>query len=293
MRWLLALGLGWPPIVAQAWTPLPRSVDLLDLPSAHVPTDGTLFVSGMAVGWVPRERLLVGVDVAELGGLNRSLRPDPNLRLRYALARTGGEATGDASGETAVQLEVFGSTPLASERVDQRVVYQQGRGEGIYIVDHVETVGTKLTRVWEPRTWTPVLPSGGGTSTRRVYHEQRGWLAQLTLVQRLHLPLMRGGALALHGGAAIGLHAAHVDAEGGLGSGWLALPAWRVFAGVEVDLSRSVRLLASVRYDPDHWNALARTPALGVDTGVQIRLSGNLALQVHVQPGFVGLFWRQ
>ncbi|MEY3012281.1 MAG: hypothetical protein RIT45_1016 [Pseudomonadota bacterium] len=57
-------------------------------------------------------------------------------------------------------------------------------------------------------------------------------------------------------------------------------------------MSERVRLLASVRYDPDHWNALTRTPALGVDTGLQIRISGAFALQVHAQPGFIGVGWQ-
>ncbi|MCB9740438.1 MAG: hypothetical protein H6747_14340 [Deltaproteobacteria bacterium] len=271
-----------------------RSVDLLDLPAAQSLPQGTIFASGTSVGFAPAGRLLLAVDLAELVGLNRALTPDPNLRLRVSVARQGHDAGAGASGETALELGGWWRTPLASRRTDQRVVYADGRGAGVYVVESVETLGSRWARIWEPRTWTPTLPRFGGETVRRVYRERSGWLLRLDLVQRLRLPLAVGAgeaprAVQLHGGASLGLSAVHLQGD----AGWGALPAWRLFAGVDIDLSERVRLLASVRYDPDHWNALTRTPALGVDTGVQIRISGSFALQVHAQPGFIGVGWQR
>ena len=97
--------------------------------------------------------------------------------------------------------------------------------------------------------------------------------------------MKRGGRFSLHAGANIELNALNYD-------DWVGLPAYRAYAGLDLDLSPSVKILGEVFYDPNFRNIITEDRGLGVDFGIVWALTKNFRLLVHTQPYILGLYWR-
>ena len=73
---------------------------------------------------------------------------------------------------------------------------------------------------------------------------------------------------------------------------WLQMPTYKVYAGFDVDLSRSFKLLGEIFYDPNYAFLFSAQDELAVDFGILWSYSETFRILVHLKPYFLGFYWR-
>ena len=119
--------------------------------------------------------------------------------------------------------------------------------------------------------------------------DEIGWQSKFYLAQSLSILLERGGRLGLHLGGQFELNSFNFDE--------LDNPnrqSYRFHFGFDIDLSRRFKLLGEMYYDPDRDNNIITGDdgPVGVDFGLMFAFTQNFRMQFHLQPYFLGLYWR-
>ena len=124
---------------------------------------------------------------------------------------------------------------------------------------------------------------------RTEMEEAIGWQTRFYLAQSLSILLERGGRLGLHLGGQFELNSFNVEE--------LDNPkrqSYRFHFGFDIDLSRRFKLLGEMFYDVDRVNNVITggDGPVGVDFGLMFAFTQNFRMQIHLQPWFLGLYWR-
>ena len=251
-------------------------IDIFFDPTGYVFKKGDLYISGLSLAYGFSDSWLLSVNLVSLTGIPEGdLNPNLEAKLNLVDHRDG-----------ALEYLLSVGTKLGTfEHV--------GNWEVTY-VDDVETSRIKRRR-WRD-AWHNEEEFNEGTNeengepdnrNRIETEDETGWQSKFYLAQSLSILLERGGRLGLHLGGQFELNSFNYDE--------LDNPkrqSYRFHFGFDIDLSRRFKLLGEIFYDPDREFSVWTDGPVGADFGLMFAFTQNFRMQFHLQPMFLGLYWR-
>ena len=121
--------------------------------------------------------------------------------------------------------------------------------------------------------------------TEYTYEKLYGQKHQFYFAHSFSKALKKGGRVGFHMGGILELN--HINYER-----WSKRPSYRVYTGMDLDLSKKYKLLAEMLYDPDFVSIVNPERKLAMDIGLMYAWTDKFRFLVHLQVPFIGLYWR-
>lgn len=258
-------------------------VDLFFDPTAYTFNAGDRYISGLSFAYGFTDWMLASINVVQLLGLNTAGSANPNIELKFNIFAN---RTAERDVLTTVGLRLNYKTLNGWTRTDSRsgTTTKTTLRPGAEHSD-MEFYSDTLTSFFGS-TKRCNLPDPSDCS-KLNYKPEFGWQTQLYLVQTVSLAQRTGGRLGLTAGGQVGTNQLVVQEN----KVTEQLP-WRIWAGMDMDLTPRVKLMLVAWYDPDAYNYLTGDTGAGADVGFMFAATRTFRLQLHIQPLILGFFWR-
>lgn len=255
-------------------------IDLFFDPTGYTFKKGDVYISGLSLAYGFTDSFLMSVNLVSLAGLNAAGSINPNFEAKLNLIDYRAD-----------DWEYYVSVGTKFGLLEHVGNYE------VSYVDDVETGRIKRRR-WRDYSFndnanadTSPIPreEEEGPRSRVDFEHELGWQTKFYVAQSLSFLLERGGRLGLHLGAQFELNSFNINELSDS-----RRRSQRFHFGFDLDLSRSFKLLGEVFHDVDRVNNVITGDEgpVGVDFGLMYAFTDSFRLQVHVQPYFLGFYWR-
>lgn len=254
-------------------------IDMFFDPTAYVFNQGDVYISGLSLAYGMTASSLISVNLVNLIGLNQANKVNPNIELKWQpyFKRSNTREHGMAIGIKA-QTHSFNGYNQSSYAADGGLIEESKQRPNLY----------RSFNDYNPYQCDLDMVMVSGRSITEPYQctdPSFGWQTQLYIAQSVSWLMQKGGRFSLHAGANIEINKFNAN-------DWGAMPTYRVYAGTDLDLSPSIKILGEIFYDPNFRNYLTNDTGMGVDFGIVWAITKNFRLLVHTQPYILGLYWR-
>jgi hypothetical protein len=251
-------------------------IDIFFDPTGYTFEEGDIYLSGLSLAYGYSDTFLFSVNLINFAGLNDSNRINPNIELKKQLiASRGGRY--DYLLSLGFRGEIH-SNNGKKVKYYNRVQKEDSKGEKYFIYEKGSFIKEQIHR-----------PNASIDSDNKKYTEEEkliGWKTQFYIANTWSFIKERGGRVNYHLGMFLNVN--HMLKY----KTWLQMPTYKVYAGFDVDMSRSFKLLGEIFYDPNYAFLFSAQDELGVDFGILWSYSETFRILVHLKPYFLGFYWR-
>ena len=256
-------------------------IDIFFDPTAYVFESGDIYLSGLSLAYGLTNSALVSLNLVTLVGLNETQEMNPNIEFKWQpYFRRGNKVEHGIALGIRSQLHAYNG-------IHYTFFNANGEQEG-YEKRRTHFEEDENTRYQNQPSYSHEDREGITYNQNEAYYTQEknyGWETQLYVANSISWLLQRGGRFGLHTGAQIEYNAFNFRK-------WTAFPAYRFHLGFDLDLSKYFKILGEVFYDPDYRNNITDARGIGIDFGIMIAATDSFRVLFHLQPYFLGIYWR-
>jgi hypothetical protein len=255
-------------------------IDIFFDPTASTFREGDIYISGLSFAYGISDSSLFSVNLIELAGLTHS-EFNPNIEFKKQIFNT---KTGDAVNSGALGFRA----QLKHLNFYTKNTFEVTRKDDGLCKNCIEVSREKVSSetVRPRRKDTDISNSAKKVIYEEIYENNLGWNLQLYYAHTWSFLMKRGGRFSFHNGVILEVN--HIIKD----KSWLDFPTFRVYSGLDMDVSKKFKVLAEVFYDPSFYNVIVSQEKIGVDFGILWAITESFRLLFHIQPYFVGLYWR-
>lgn len=262
-----------------------KRLHLISNPTGYSLTQGDLYISELAIAYGLTNRFVLSTNLASILGLNESERLNPNLDLKYLLISTSRH-------RSALGLKFEQYAVTAVDRTTTQVMMEETRDDPkcprcIKEISRTVLSVEKNLRKWREQIDISSPISNTNNLIRHEYHYKKNssWSLQLYYAHSLSFLVLKDKQLNLHVGGHLEVN--HIAWE----KAWFNRPSFRLYSGLDVELSKTLSILGEFFYDPDYYNWLTNKSTIGLDLGIMYAYTPNFNVLFHLQPYFLGFSW--
>ena len=262
-----------------------KRLHLMSNPTGYSLTQGDVYVSELAIAYGLSNRVVLSTNLASIFGLSESERSNPNLDFKYLLI-----STNRYHSSLGVKFEQHAVT--AVHRTTTQVIMEETRDDPKCPRCIKETSRTVLSVEKNLRKWreqieiaSPISNTNNLIRHEFDYDKNISWKAQLYYAHSLSFLILKDKQLNLHVGGHLEIN--HIAWE----KAWFNRPSFRIYSGLDIELSKTLSIIGELFYDPDYYNWLTNKSALGLDVGILYAYTDNFNVLFHLQPYFIGFSW--
>ncbi|MEE2959887.1 MAG: hypothetical protein VYA34_04020 [Myxococcota bacterium] len=260
-------------------------IDIFFDPTAYVFESGDIYLSGLSLAYGLTDTTLLSLNLVTLVGLNETQNLNPNIELKWQpyFSRGNKVEHGIAVGIRSQTFTYNGNHHTFFNAAGQEEGYEKRRTN--FEEEENSRYANRSSYSTEDMENTTRLSQDVNQDPYYIEKEDYGWETQLYVANSLSWLLQRGGRFGLHAGAQIEYNSFNFRK-------WTSFPTYRFHLGFDLDLSKYFKILGEVFYDPDFRNHITGAKGMGIDFGIMIAATDRFRVLFHLQPYFLGLYWR-